>query len=105
MLYISYPTCSSGTSAASQTFLLTPANYSHLITQKQVLIRWSFPHAVSKQVRLQILTQHVEVVGACPMGRADTTISKHLIGSQLVATVSHQVLIPFVSQMLLPSSK
>ena len=60
---------------------------------------------VSKQVRLQILTQHVEVVGACPMGRADMTILKHLIDSQLVARVSHQVLIPFVSQKLLPLSK
>ena len=70
-----------------------------------MLISWSFTGAVSKQVRLQILTQHVEVVGACPMGRADMTILKHLIDSQLVARVSHQVLIPFVSQKLLPLSK
>ena len=62
----------------------------------------SFTCAVSKQVRLQILTQHVEVVGACPMGTADTTVSKHLIGSQLVATVNHQVSILFVCQKLFP---
>ena len=36
------------------------------------------------------------------MGRADTTILKHLIDSQLVAIVRHQVLILFVCQMLLP---